>query len=176
MELVCLKVKIGAKQETGKRGESRRVAAYPSFNELPDGIRDGMDWSHFVDQYGGWHYDCCGHDEEDEESPRGMQWGMILVPEDFANAAVERWPDQCSILDGRQAEAFYESRVTRDEPDVIEDLDVLQVIAAKRQAGLAEDDSDRAALDPDNPKRGRRKNDRKKFADMLKKRGLKLKK
>lgn len=168
--LVPLKVKIALKTEKG-----RRVHAYPPFNEIPAELRDNTDWCYFVDLYGGWHYDCCGHDEDDEESPRGVWFGMLIVPEAFAIAAVEQWPEQCSILNEQQAEQFYEGRVTVNEPDVIEDLEVLQVIAAKRQAGIAEDESDRAALDPDNPKRGRRKNDRKRFADMLKKRGLKLK-
>lgn len=168
--LVAIRVKIGLKSDGKKRFHS-----YPPFNEIPKDLRDGMDWSHFVDLHGGWHYDCCGHDEEDTESPRGVQFGMLLVPEDFANEAVNRWPEQCSILNQQQAAKFYEDRVTVNQPDVTEDLDVLQVIAAKRQAGLQEDDSDREALDPNNPKRGRRKNETKKFADMLKKRGLKLK-
>lgn len=174
MELVALKVEIGLKSVVEK-GRSKRRHAYPPFNELPAELRDGMDWSHFVDQYGGWHYDTCGHNEEDAESPRGVWFGMLLVPESFANAAVEKWPDQCSILNQVQATAFYENRVTRDQPEIEEDLEALQIIAAKRAAGLAEDDDDRAALDVNNPRRGRRKSKTKKFADMLAHRGLKLK-
>jgi hypothetical protein len=104
-----------------------------------------------------------------------MWQGMLLVPDDFANAAVAKWPDQCSILDSTQAERYYEERVTVNEPEIVEDLEALQIIAAKRGAGIPESDEDRAALDPDNPKRGRTRNKRKKFADMLATKGLKLK-
>lgn len=173
--LICLKVSMGLKREKDKRGIERMVSAYPPFNELPSELRDGMDWSHFVDQYGGWHYDCCGHNEQDDESPRGVWFGMLLVPESFANAAVEKWPEQCSILNANQAERFYEDRVTKDMPEIEEDVEALQIIAAKRAAGLPEDESDQAALDPDNPRRGRRRSKTKKFADMLNHRGLKLK-
>ena len=168
--LVPLKVKIGLKAD-----RRRRTHAYPPFNEIPEELRDGMDWCHFVDQYGGWHYDTIGHDEEDSESPRGVWFGMLLVPEAFANEAVTRWPEQCSILGEAQATQFYEGRVTINEPEIIEDLEALQIIAAKRQAGIPEDESDIAALSLDNPRRGRTRNRRKKFADMLAMKGLRLK-
>jgi hypothetical protein len=171
MDLVPLKVTVGLKTEKRKR-----FHAYPPFNEIPETLRDGMDWSYFVDQHGGWHYDHIGHDEEDAESPRGTWFGMLLVPADFATEAVSRWPEQCSILNEAQAKQFYEYRVTIEQPEIIEDLEALQIIAAKRGAGLPETEEDRAALDPDNPKRGRTRNKRKKFADMLALRGLKLKK
>lgn len=174
MDLIPLKVTIGLKHEKRKR-----LHAYPDFNQIPENLRDGMDWSHFVDQYGGWQYDkVSGHDHEDTPngSPRGVWIGMLLVPEDFANEAVSRFPDQCLILDETQASQFYEGRVTVNQPDVFEDTEVLQAIAAKRSAGIEEDDDDRAALGPDNPRRGRRRNKRKRFADMLQNRGLKIKK
>ena len=170
MDLVPIKVAIGLKSEKGKR-----LHAFPPFNELPVELRDNMDWSHFVDQYGGWHYDFCGHDEEDDECPRGMWQGMLLVPESFANESVARWPEQCSILNAEQAERYYEERVTVKEPEIVEDLEALQIIAAKRGAGLPETQEDRDALDPDKPNRGRTRNKRKKFADMLAAKGLKLK-
>lgn len=172
MDLVPLKVTIGLKTE-----KKKRVHAYPPFNQIPEAMRDGMDWSHFVDQYGGWHYDkMCGHNEEDADSPRGVWHGMLLVPEDFANEAVNRWPSQCKILSESQAERFYEDRCTVHQPEIQEDAETLQIIAAKRQAGIAESADDKAAMDPDNPRRGRTKNKTKKFADMLAHRGLRLKK
>ena len=51
MELVPLKVKIGLKLDGGKK-----VHGYPDFNQIDSVIRDNMDWSYFVDKYGGWHY------------------------------------------------------------------------------------------------------------------------
>lgn len=170
MELVPLKVTIGLKTE-----KKKRLHAYPPFNEIPEAMRDGMDWSHFVDQHGGWHYDkVAGHDTEDAESPRGTWHGLLLVPEDFATEAVNRWPEQCSILNEAQSERFYEDRVTVNQPDIQEDAEVLQIIAAKRQAGIEESDDDRKALDPDNPRRGRTKNKTKKWADMLTHKGLRI--
>lgn len=172
MDLVPLKVTIGLKTE-----KKKRFHAYPPFNELPEALRDGMDWSYFVDQHGGWHYDkVSGHNEEDAESPRGVWHGMLLVPEGFANEAISRWPEQCSILNEAQAERFYEDRVTVNQPEIQEDAEALQIIAAKHGAGIAETEDDKAALDPDNPRRGRTRNKTKKFADMLTHRGLKLKK
>lgn len=170
MDLVPLKVTIGLKTEKNKR-----FHAFPAFNEIPAETRDNMDWSHFVDQYGGWHYDkVSGHDHEDTPngSPRGVWIGLLLVPEDFAADAVTRFPAQCQIVNEEAAETFYEGRVTIEQPEIEEDLEVLQAIAAKRGAGIEESADDLAALDPDNPRRGRRRNKTKRWADMLAHRGL----
>jgi hypothetical protein len=170
MELVPLRVTIGLKTE-----KKKRLHAFPPFNEIPETIRDGMDWSHYVDQFGGWHYDnVSGHDNDDATngSPRGVWIGLLLVPEDFATEAVMRFPAQCQIVNETQAERFYEDRVTVDQPEVLEDVEVLQAIAAKRQAGIPESDDDRAALDADSPRRGRKRNKTKKWDDMLTNKGL----
>ena len=173
--LVPLKVKIGLKTEKDRRGNDRRVHAFPPFNELPAEMRDNMDWSYFVDQHGGWHYDHIGHNEVASDSPRGVWFGMLLVPEAFAIECTVRWPEQCEILNENQAAKFYEDRVTVNQPEIEEDAEALQIIAAKRGAGISEDADDRAALDVDNPRRGRRRNKTKRFADMLAHRGLQLK-
>ena len=51
-----------------------------------------------------------GHQEETADSPRGQQWGLLLVPDAFAQQAVTRFPAECSILTEAEAEAFYETK------------------------------------------------------------------
>lgn len=157
MELVPLRVRIGLRQGGGH--------LYPPFNKIPSSLRGGVDWCHFVDRFGGWHYDkISGHEHDDAISPAGQWLGLLLVPENFAEAAAGRF-DTCDILTDSEAEEFYESRVTANDPEVINDLEVLQAVAAKRAAGLPEDDDDREALDPASDRPGRRRNPRKRWAD-----------
>ena len=167
--LVPLKVKIGLRVEKGGRRHD-----YPRFNDLAEDVRGGMDWSIFVDNFGGgWKYDAVsGHDTEDAESPRGFQFGMLLVPETFAVAAVEAFPDQCAVLDETEAKTFYEDRHTVNQPEVNEDTRVLQAIAAKRAAGIPEDEDDRNAMDPDKPTRGRTRNKTKSWDGYKQHRGI----
>ena len=167
---VPLKVRIGLKVENG-----RRVHNYPPFNDLESTLRDNMDWSHFVDFYGGWHYDqTSGHNDNDDDSPRGEWQGMILVPKAFAEAAADRWPDQCEVLAEASAASFYETRAHVRDPDIHENTDVLQGIAAKRSAGLEEDDDDKSSLDPDHPKPGRQRNKTKSWDGFLKQSGISI--
>jgi hypothetical protein len=87
-ELVAIKVRIGLKPNGH--------AEYPNFNELGSVRKENMDWAIYVDQFGiGWQYDkTSGHKEHSEDSPAGMQWGMLLVPTDFAREAVEMFPER----------------------------------------------------------------------------------
>ncbi len=168
MELVPIKVKIGLKNNGHHR--------FPSFNELASALRDNVDWSVFVDKFGGWHYDqVCGHAEEDVTSPRGNWNGMLLVPEDFANAAVAAFPDECSILTETEAEKFYEERGHIREPAIREDTERLQAIQAKGALGIAQDQGDLNALDPDHPAPGLRRNKKKTFAGFKTEQGITVK-
>jgi hypothetical protein len=170
MSLVPIKVRIGLKSEKNKSSH-----AYPDFNSLPSGLRGNTDWSHFVDQHGGWHYDkVAGHSDADQESPRGTWLGMLLVPEEFANAAAEKFPDTVSIIAESEAERFYEQRVTVNQPGILDDASVLQAVAAKRAAGLPEDDDDKHALDPDHPATGRRRNKLKTWKGYCQQRGVEI--
>ncbi len=164
-EVVALKVKIGLRYPKGNR-----EADHPDFNLI---LKDrnppiDIDWSYWIAQFGDWQYDKqCGHNEADNTSPFGMQWGMIYVPRWFADAACIMFPEQCSIMLIADSKAFHEDRAHGHEPDVMESVAVLQGIAAKRNAGIPEDDDDRAALDPETRTPGRRKNRNKKQADFL---------
>ena len=169
MNLVPLKVKIGLK--------GNRQHKYPPFNELDATVRDNMDWSHFVDKFGGWHYDqLCGHSDHEPEndSPRDTWIGMLLVPEDFANASVEKWPDQCEIISEVNAEHLYNDRCHVTDPEIKEDSDALQAIATKRSLNIDEDDNDLNALDPDHPSRGRRRNKRKTWIGFKQAEGIEI--
>lgn len=167
IELVPLKVNIGL--------QSDRTHDFPQFNEIAANLRENMDWAYFVDKYGGWHYDqVAGHDDDDvaNDSPVGTWIGVILVPDDFAQAAVTQFPIQCSILTELTVETFYENRAHARDPIAFEDTEVLQAIAAKRSLGIAEDQNDRNALNLDHPQRGRRRNKNKTWADFKQQKGI----
>lgn len=174
MDLIPIKIKIGKALKDGKLQHD-----FPNFNRIPAPLRDNMDWSHFVDKFGGWHYDkVAGHDDDDaaNDSPPGTWLGMLMLPEDFVDAAVDMFPDQVFELSDTEAESFYEGRCTCHQPEVLEDVTSLQKIAAKRQAGLLEDSDDRKALDVDDPTPGRKRNKTKTFVGLLQTKGLSVKK
>ena len=167
MNLVPLMVTIGLKSDGS--------ANYPPFNKIPSSIRGGADWCKYVDRFGGWIYDKAGgHQKHDDESPRGQHRGMLLVPEDFANMAEDHFPDTCEVMEDADAGDFYHRRVVHDQPEIMEDLEALQIIAAKRGAGLPEDDMDRNALDLDHPSAGRRRNKLKQWDGYLADKGLEI--
>lgn len=123
-ELVALKVRIGL--------HDHGHAKYPDFGSLPIIKASGTDWSHWIDANGsGWHYSKCGHKDHEEDSPYGEQWGMLLVPAEFAQQAAEADPDCCTIISDEEAGEFYECKVCRDMPDVHHDADTLNGIAAE---------------------------------------------
>jgi len=157
MDLVALKVRIG--QRANKRAE------YPDFNALA--VVKGQDWSHYVDMVGGgWHYDkVAGHDVEEAGSPRGTQWGCLLVDEDFANQAVAAFPSVCSIIPEAEFADFHDNRAHAHEPEVNEDLDAIQNLTNRRALGevIPQAEIDKA-LDPDDPTPGRRRNTGKTWA------------
>lgn len=170
IQLVPLKVKIGLRPNGH--------ADHPLFNDLDPAVRgDGIDWSIYIDKVGGgWHYDKkCGHREADAaaDSPVGMQWGCILVPEDFATAAIAMFgpdgtsPTQKGVVEEINEvtfETFYDTRAHAHEPGEIRDTDVLQALAAKKVLGIAQTQDDLDALDPAKPQAGIRANPRKTWA------------
>lgn len=167
--LIPLKIKIGLKR-TGN-------AAYPNFKLAMNALSIAEDWAHYVDRFGGWHYDkVAGHQEHDPafDSPAGMQWGMLLVPREFAEQAVEMFPEVCEPLDEATAETFYDVRAHAHEPEMHEDLEELQRIAALEQLGEDVTDRKRRALDPDDPAPGRRRNKRKTWQGYKVQRGIEV--
>jgi hypothetical protein len=170
MELVPLKVKIGLKNGGGHQ--------FPNFNALSSGLRDGMDWSHYVDKFGGWHYDkVAGHHDDDTEndSPPGTWIGMLMVPEDFALAAVAAFPATCCVCAESVCADFYNNRAHKHEPAIKEDKEVLQAIQAKRSLGVEEDQGDIDAMNPEHPAMGRRRNKLNTFEDFKAQKGITVK-
>lgn len=170
MELVPLKVRIGLK--------ANRQHDYPPFNELDAALRDNMDWSYFIDKFSGWHYDqVAGHsdDDPDNDSPRDTWLGLLLVPENFALECVARWPSLCSLITENEAEALYNDRCHIRDPEIKEDATVLQAIQSKRALGIAEDQNDLDALDPDHPSSGRRRNNKKTWINFKQAEGIVVK-
>lgn len=156
-QLVPIKIKI----ELNEKGQHK----YPAFNELT--ILNGMDWSQYVDKEGlGWHYDkCCGHGVETSESPRGMQWGVLIVPKDFADETLTKFPETCNKLTEVELETFYDEHAHAHEPDELLDEEILTGIRLKQDLGLPLTPNQVRALDPSNDTRGIRKNKTKKWAD-----------
>lgn len=156
MDLVPIKVKIGLK-ENGQ-------AKYPDFNQLA--ATGGVDWSFYIDANGsGWLYDCCGHKEAEANSPMGQQWGMILVPQAFADEAIATFPDEVMKLTEEECENFYNDKHARDLPDEDIDNNILEGIKLKQDLQQPLTAQQTKALDPDDDTPGVRKNKRKLWTD-----------
>ena len=172
-ELCAIKVTIGLKKTGGQAGHHE----YPNFGQLPCVMASGMDWSRYVDVHGeGWQYDkVSGHRDDDADSPFGQQSGVLIVPADFAEQAAAAFPGTVERLTEPECKKFYEDRVTALMPAEVQDAEVLQAIAAKRQLGMTETAADRRALNPSDPAPGIRTNPRKKWTDFKKKCGMAFK-
>jgi len=120
--LVPIKVILGLRPN----GE----AAWPNFNEIDPSIRDNQPWSKFIDSKGiGWIYDKV------ENLGTGADHGTActLVPEDFADAAVESFPGTVSIINEVAFSEFYTNRAMVQMPTEFLDTDILQGIVARKQ-------------------------------------------
>ena len=185
-ELCAIKIKIGLRPNGH--------ADHPDFNLLPVIQNAGMDWSYWVDQLGiGWHYDkVCGHKEDEVGSPAGMQWGMLVVPEQFAIEAVAAFPNLITHMTEVDCEAFYNDRCHAHENDVLHDdrtltaLDTeLRLVDAQIQTNPADQRAkdDRSALiakvakarDPNDPQPGVKKNHNRYWVDVKARRGVRYK-
>lgn len=170
-DLVPIKVKIG-KKPNGH-------AEYPQFNLIPNEIRKHKDWSVYVDAHGaGWHYDkCCGHDTDTPESPHGQQFGVLMVPKDFAEDAIARFPEVTKLTEA-ETEAFYDTHAHAHEPDELVDEKALKPFEMKERMGVTLTNEERQkrnrAMDPDNPEPGIKRNMRKKFRDFKTESGIRI--
>ena len=105
-------------------------ADWPDFNQIDSALRDSQPWSKFIDSKGtGWIYDKISN------LGTGAVHGTAttLIPEDFANAAVARFPNLVSIVDEATFELFYEQRALIRMPTEFLDTEVLQGIVARKQ-------------------------------------------
>lgn len=168
-ELVGIKVKIGMRPNGH--------ADHPKFNRLPVVQASGMDWSKYVDVAGlGWHYDkTSGHKEETLDSPRGQQWGVLIVPEQFAAEAIAEFPDLVTELTEVELEDFHDNKARAHLPDEEVDVDILTGIKLKQDLGIPLTEQQQKALDPDDDTRGIVKSKRKKWADRKIRKGITIK-
>ncbi len=166
-ELAALKVKIGTKGADWPDPRERGWALYPKFNELKTVIDTGMDWAKYVDVFGEkWHYDkCCGHRQEEPDSPRGMQWGMLVVPKEFADEAIIKFPEVCSTINETELEDFWDNRAHKHEQEEKRDGVVLKGIEEAKTAGKKLTPKQEKALDPEDDTPGIIKNHQKYWKD-----------
>lgn len=166
--LVPLKVIIGLKDN--------KHAKYPEFGNVLSELGISADWCYYVDRFGGWHYDHCGHDDHDPEygSPVGVQIGMLLVPSEFAEKAVAMFPDQCSIMDESEAESFYNTRAHAHEDEVFDNVEAMNALVARKSLGEDVSKEIANALDPDHPASGRRRNKTKTWQGYKRQRGVEI--
>ncbi len=171
-DLVPIMVRIGLAVKGGKQ-----VHDYPDFNSLPPEVRGNRDWSYFVDIYGGWHYDkVTGHRENNPElnSPLGVWMGMLLVPEDFAVAAISAF-GTVSRMTEQEAAGFYDLRAHVHEPALKIDKDIIENIKVRRDLGLEDDEHSISAMDENHPSPGVRKNKTKTWEGFKAQRGFSIK-
>lgn len=169
MNLVPIKINIGLREDNGQH-------KFPLFNDLESGIRGNMDWSYFVDKHGlGWHYDkCCSHRIEKPGAPFGMQWGMLLVPKKFADAAIEKFGDVVTKMTEVECEEFYNVHCHAHEPEIRIDEKVMESIKTKESLGIALSEEDKSAVNPQTETRGIRKNLNRNWTDFKKVSGTKI--
>lgn len=147
-------------------------ADHPDWTQLP--LSNGGQVDPVTHMRGGWIYDRCGHHDEDAESPIGVQFGMLLVSEQFADEAVAMFPGVVEkVLDEQDVETWIEERATKHLPDFKLDRDELQALAAERdlleKTGQPVNEVDsriNKALDPDHPAPGRRRMANKRWVDL----------
>lgn len=138
-KLQGLKIKI-------RRGKQN---IYPNFGLLQVVMTSGMKWSQYVDKYLGWHYDQTSDlRTESNGSPFGEWWGVVIMPVEFVNQAVSKFPDECIALSEIELADFYDNKAHIYDPDEKIILEVLEAIKAKDDLGLERTASQIKALDP----------------------------
>ncbi len=78
-----------------------------------------------IGKFGGWHYDKCGHTKYDIDSPLGVQYGMLLVEEAFADEAAVLFPDLVTKLTAAETEDFWNNKAYAHLQDNVYDINVL---------------------------------------------------
>jgi len=160
-EGVAIKVKIGLR-ENGH-------ADHPNWGLLPM-VKAGT--TPESQQIVKWRYDRCGHCEEHIDSPAGMQWGMMIVTEQYANEAVATFPDIVTIMTEAEAEDFWENKAHVDVPENRTSREILSELSSELQLKnhlgqdtTALEERITNALNPDHAEKGICKNPTKCFVD-----------
>jgi len=158
-EMVPIKVKIGLKPNGN--------AKYPDFNQLQIVENSELDWSYYVDVQGlGWEYDkTSGHRENTPSSPVGQQWGVLVIPEEFANQAIAMFPNDIESINETELEDFYNNKAHIYDDEETVDEKVLHSIKIKQDLEIELTPQQLKALDPNDDAPGLRKNKKKKWND-----------
>lgn len=182
MDVVPIRVKIGLRPNGH--------ADHPAWEQLPTiaaavalinrPTREQIDGVIKPHVLGGWHYDkTSGHDQETADSPRGQQWGMLLVSRLFATEALATFPTLVTELTKTQAIAFYNQRTTIGLSDEREQTEILTALKARRDLMVAVGLSTAAldarilkALDPTDTEPGVAANPLRRFATAASRWGL----
>ncbi len=168
MNLVPLKIKIG-KRENGS-------AKYPDFNRIKVVQDLAIDWSVYIDSKGtGWHYDkTSSHSDNTVDSPFGQQFGSILIPKEFADEAIDMFPEECTILTEEEFEDFYDNKAHVKDSEEIIDEGILTKIKLKKDLGLKLTAEQEDAIDIEKEQKGITKNKNKKWKDYKLSKGIKI--
>ena len=138
--VVPIRVKIGLRPNGH--------ADHPAWELLPmiaaevsaSAARDLIDAAVRKHTVGSWHYDkSSGHTVETPESPRGMQWGMLLVSKAFADQAVVAFPALVTILTQAECQAFWDTKAYAHIADEDFNIETLQGLKLSRSAKRPEE-------------------------------------
>ena len=149
-----IKVKIGLRPNGH--------ADHPDWQKLPMAKTKNPDDEQIIK----WKYDkTSGHEEVSEDSPRGMQWGMMVVSDQFATEAVAIFPELVTIMTEEEAEDFWDNKAHGHIPKYKVDQEALKGLKAELElkeimkldvVGVKKQIE--KALDPENNQMGLRKN------------------
>ena len=176
--VVPIKVKIGLRPNGHADHPAWELLPLVSAGLPADPTRERVDEEVRKYVVGGWHYDKqSGHQVDTPDSPRGMQWGMLLVSRAFADAALVTFPSVVTVMTQAQCQAFWDDKAYAHVPEEDFTLEVLQGLKTHRDLlkDLKKADNDPAvvavdgkivkALDPLNPHPGVKKNFLRRWAD-----------
>lgn len=159
-----IKVTLRRKPEGG--------ALWPVFKNLDPAIFDGKRPGAYFDGDGiGWHYDKAGGLGSGADTGTAVTAIPVSAADGILASGI---PDVVGFADEAEFEDFYDNKAHIHEADSREDHEALQAIVAKRNLGMKETANDLAALDPDNPIPGIRKNHSKTWQRFKAKRNITL--
>lgn len=167
MDLVPIKLTIRKNPQGG--------ALFPDLNTLQSDLRQNLGWSKFVDVHGsGLKYDKV------DNLGTGADTGaaLVLVPKDFADAAVAAFPNDVEKLTELEAETFYNDRYAVQLQENFVNEEALKIYIVKSDLGVALSAKEQAdltkALDPADPKPGVVANPNKTWSTFLAKKNINI--
>jgi len=169
--VVPIRVKIGLR--------SNGHADHPDWTSLPlaqepgPGDAEAKVRAHQIVK---WKYDkTSGHEDDTPESPRGMQFGMMCVSEQFVTEAEAAFPTLVTRMTEAEAEDFWDNKAHAHLDELRRNIELLNglkleldlLIAAGSMPAAritALKDKIRNAIDPDHIEPGLKRNEMKRWA------------